>query len=1188
MHLKSIELNGFKSFLNKKEIEIHSGITGVVGPNGSGKSNIVDAMRWVLGEQSSKNLRGSSMQDVISKGTATRSKKGYCEVSLVFDNQDGKVDNGFSEICVKRKMYRSGESEYSINNGGCRLKDILELFRDTGIGKEGYSIIGQGKIVEILESKPVQRRKVFDEAAGIMKYRVRKEEAEKNLEKTNENILRLNDIINELSIQLDPLEQQMKEARDYIDLRERLKQLEVNQFLYNYDKAGERIAKIEMQMAERDQEIRDMDEIISQASDEKAKIRGKLNELQLEIDSHHSRLGEMKQLHEKLKGELALNSEKEKNMRRSRDENDANISAWNESIRVNEIRLADLKTELGQNEVLVDETNSELHRLKIEMESEDQKKSSDMGAVETLRQSVESSRAELQNLRVSHSEYSVKADMLEKQQQLTIESLDAGKSEISYLEKEQDTAQKALEVLANDELELRQELNKSVQALKHTENELKEISSRLSTQTRKLDEDNSRLKLLVEMREEHEGYFDSVRSLLREAKKNPDIEDRILGVLAEVIDVPKEYELPIEVILGNALQNIVVEEDTDAKKIIDFLRRKELGRVTFLPAKSLRVKYLRKDEKLLLDMPGVLGVASELVGCDDKIRPSVDFLLSRTVIVEDMDCAIKLMRKCDYSFRTVTMQGDFINPGGVITGGSVKQKRAGLLSRKRMADELAETVRKAKQEREALKAEQNEKTILLEELKQKQDKQTGRLREQEISIAEARQKLLAIRESLKTKQKTHNEKSLAADRSVEEYRQLRDKADSAAVKIAELDGKFEALNDGLKDAETGLASRRLKVSELKESVMDLELKLSGYLNTKSMLEGDIERLATSISTRKDHIKDATNANKDIGEKLAEVKKRKLEINDELDDIFMDFKNADTLVAEKFEERDRINNLLDEHDKKVEELAAQKNKYIEQRHQLDTAREKAELAREGSQNKLWEDYELTYANALEFKNEAFAVQSAQREADGIRAKIRSLGPVNANAIEDYSRVKERYDDLVLQRDDLFKAGEDLKVIIDDLLSGMKVSFKEKFAIINKSFARVFQELFGGGQAKLLLLDEDDIMESGVEIFANPPGKNVNNITLLSGGEKALTAIALIFAMLLINPPPVCILDEIDAPLDEENQIRLANYLKMMSKDVQFVVITHRKPTMAICNTLYGIAMHENGVSDIVSVNLEKAV
>lgn len=1181
MFLKRIEVNGFKSFCNKKDIIINKGITGVVGPNGSGKSNIADALRWVLGEQSSKNLRGSSMQDVIFNGTQSRSKKNYCEVCLIFDNSDMRIKTDYTEISVRRKMYRSGESEYYINNSGCRLKDILELFRDTGIGKEGYSIIGQGKIDELLTSKATQRRKVFEEAAGIMKYRVRKEEAERNLQKTKENITRMDDILSELSAQIEPLEKQMNEAKDYLCLRDRLKELEINLYLYQCDRTDERMAKLEAQILENEQEFKDITEQIAAKTAFVSDVKKQLQAVQEEIEQQNVALGQQMSEQERLRGQLNLMEEKEQTHVHTLHENAEKRDGLNASIEQSAQKLEEINGRISELNTVLDEKYAHILEMRQSAEKMAGRSGDVQSGIEDVKREVESARTALQTMSITLSEKQVKEEVLG--QKLT-EAEQQREKHDQYINEIKNTTQ-ALEkeVKEYDErgAKLRNLMNESAQTAADLQNEKQAKSGKLAEIARRLSEDESRMKLLNDMREEYEGYFDSVRSLLKSAKEAPEVARKIKGVLAEIIEVPKKYETPIEVILGNALQNVVVETDTDAKDLIAHLRKHNLGRVTFLPTQALKVRYLQDEEKKCLDMDGVECIASEAIECGAEVRPAVDFLLGRTVIVRDMDSAVRVMRAADYAFRAVTMDGDFIKPGGVITGGSLKNTKTGLLSRKRMAQELEKNVAENRREFEQQNKKLAEIDPEIEKAQTAQKQALDELRSLEVRAAAAKQALKSAQQQLGDRDRIAAELNDNAQNLEQDIKNARQQIDKLQKDIIKARGEFDALTKKLAEMESAAAQSALETSAIKDNLSALELEQTQLNNQKNMLLNEAEHVRNAAAQAKQELHNMLRQNETLTAELKEITHQKAELRAQMDDILERVRQAGQDSQEKLDLRDRLSRQLEEAEQAAEQLSAQKSVLIESKYKLIAGKEKMEVSKETYQNKLWDDYGLTYANALAFKTE-FAFQSSTREIDEIRGRIRDMGAVNPNAIEDYTRVRERFDNLTVQREDLIKAGDDLQIVIDNLLSSMKESFRAKFTQINENFKQVFQELFGGGYAQLELLDEEDIMECGVEIIAEPPGKKLQNIQLLSGGEKALTAIALLFAMLGINPSPICLLDEIDAPLDDANVIRFSEYLKKLSSDLQFIVITHRKPSMAICDTLYGVAMQEKGVSDIVSV------
>ncbi len=1181
MFLSRIEVNGFKSFCNKKEIIINKGITGVVGPNGSGKSNIADALRWVLGEQSSKNLRGQTMQDVIFNGTVERNKKNCCEVALIFDNSKKALEPEYNEISVRRRMYRSGECIYYINNTACRLKDIIDLFRDTGIGKEGYSIIGQGKIDEILTSKPTARRKVFEEAAGIMKYRIRKEEAEKNLEKTKDNIVRLTDIISELEIQIAPLEKQMQEAKNYLTLREKLKTWEINLFLYNYEKSDERIAKNQELILENEDEISNIDTKIAGVNVQISKAKQELGEIQNIIEVHNAEFNRFSNEQERLKGDINVIEEKERNYAVNLEKNKALEQTAKDAIEENNKLIATYKAKINEINEVTDTQYEVIEDLKEEIASLTEKYGNFSANIESIRQEIEDKRTLMQSLNIELSEKQVKAELLTKKHEEIKTQIGEYEEHIKSQREEIATLEAQKEKISDESTQIRRTLNNFVGEINNLSSQKKEIEDKHTNMLHKLNEAKSKHNLLSNM--EYEGYFDSVKELFKSAKQAPHIAKKITGVLAELIEVPKEYETPIEVILGNALQNVVVEEDEDAKDIIEHLRKFNLGRVTFLPVNALKIKYLQKEERKYLQEEGVLCLASEAISCKQNVRGAIDFLLARTVIVKDMQCAIKLMRKANYAFRAVTMEGDFIKPGGVITGGSIKNQKAGLLSKKRIIAELEERAVALTAKMETCKTELKGKQEEIDAKVECQQEYLDKLRELEIKSASLKERILGANNSLSERDEVLYDLQTRELDSYNSLVQLNKHISALEGEITDITEEYEERVVAGSKTEEEYKAGATKLNDLKDKLNLHEKEHQEHSGNKNIVARDLEYVKGENARLQGEIEASQKQSEELQKEVLEISYKKEEIIRRLSEIFEYIKNAGGNAKEIFVKRDNLNIYIEEYEEKVGKIHEEKNILIETKYKLMANKEKIELSKETLLNKLWDDYGLTYTNALPFKVD-FSYNSGVKEAEDIKNQIKAMGSINPNAIEDYARVKERYDNLLVQKADLQNAILDLEVVIKDLLNNMTDSFKEKFAQINSNFNRVYKELFGGGDAKIVLLEDDNIMECGIDIIAEPPGKKLQSITLLSGGEKAFTAIALLFAMLEINPSPICLLDEIDAPLDDANVIRFSEYVKMLSKDLQFIIITHRKPTMAICDTLYGIAMQERGVSNIVSVSL----
>jgi chromosome segregation protein len=1185
LYLKHIELNGFKSFNNKKEFIIKNGITGIVGPNGSGKSNVADAIRWVLGEQSSKNLRGTHMEDVIFNGSQELAKKGYCEVALVFDNSDMRIPCEYTEISIRRKMYRSGESEYSINNTSCRLKDIIDLFRDTGIGKEGYSIIGQGKIDEILSSKAVSRRKVFEEAAGIMKYRVRKEEAERNLEKTHDNILRLDDIISELESQVEPLKNQMEEAKRYMALRDRLKHLEVNLYLYNQEKSAERIEKLQMQLSENEQEQKENAEATESLSARISACKAEYQELQGNIDEHNRLIADYGSSQEKLRGEMNVLNEREKNLKQRLEEISAQNVDADKSIELKTAKVEELDGQTQELNVLIDAKFEAINALRDKCAQMADGAGSVSERYAQLKVKAEKLRAEIETARREIGEKNVLLDLLAQKKEETQAELSLvqdGLQEVSQQKKEKEDELAAGKA---ENAKLLSDSNGLTLTINGLQEEYAKVEAELGENRQQLNQNISNQNLLSEIKDGYEGYQASVKALFGAARDNQAIKKKLIGTFAELVDVPQKYETAIEAVLGNALQNVIVQDEEDAKDVIDFLRKNRLGRVTFLPLDALKVKYLNEDEK---DGFGnlVLSVASEVTGCADHVRPAIDFLLARTVIVEDMESAIALMRKTGYSFRTVTLKGDIIRPGGIITGGSMESVQTGLLSRNRMIGELGIKIKAAKLRVEKLTKQSGDIARRIEEKQKEREGILNGLRDREIAHTRAAQQLAGLEEQVRNAETRQAELEKQAALTEEQIGESAGFAENKNETLAGLQKEYDVVLEDIALIEESMNRDSEELAALRDNLAKEEIAQNELVSKKNMLLNELSHIRGDILEANDQIRQSQTQAEALEKELnTVVLAKKREIETSLNDMVMQLKNASTAAQEKYARREELLQTQKDLESGLEVAMLNKNDLIEQKYKIIANIEKIELIKENLQNKIWDDYGLTYANAQKLKGE-FSYQNGTREIDEIKEEIAAMGAVNPNAIEDYARVSERLNHLLLQKNDLVKAGEDLKIVIQSLLGDMKSCFLEKFELINKNFQQVFQQLFGGGHAEVLLESEsgDDVMECGIEIIAEPPGKKLQNLNLLSGGEKALTAIALLFAMLDINPSPVCLLDEIDAPLDEANVVRFSEYLKVLSVGLQFIVITHRKPTMAACDTLYGIAMHQKGVSEVVSVSL----
>lgn len=1184
MFLKHIEMSGFKSFPEKTQIELGGLITGVVGPNGSGKSNVSDAVRWVLGEQSAKALRGSIMQDVIFAGTQSRKPRSYCEVSLTFDNSDGRVGMEFTEIQVTRKLYRSGEGEYFINGAKCRLKDILNLFRDTGIGREGYSIIGQGRIDDILSEKSADRRRVFEEASGIMKYRVRKEEAERKLERTRFNLVRVEDILIEQSQRVGPLKHQAEDAAAYLEVASRLKHLDINLFLHTYDRTKERIEKLTQTkqelLEERAQIEQDIEKLKQRQSGEQTSVR----ELEHAGDTLSEKLsGSMAEI-ERTEGEIRLCEERIANIQKDAQRIAQEIAdaeerkkASQNSRSVNARRAEKAEQELAACRSRADQLSAELAGL--------------TGAFQDRLQRIEAVQsAKLKSIeQLSGIKNQIFA--LEEKQRNTAQRIEEVSRRIENAQKEQQIARQAL-CAAEEELsrlsiasaKLRDQFNEKVYTAKQLDSGLAKDQQALEAARREIAACAASLKLLSDMRNSFEGYIDSVRKLMLSAKNNGELSRRIMGVMADCMRVPAQYETAVEACLGSALQNIIVEDEYDAKALIAHLRENRMGRVTFLPLKALRPRTLTHEERADIRETGVYGIASELVSCEGKVQPAIDFLLGRTVIVEDSDTAIRVMRKCGYAFRAVTLEGDVFNPGGPITGGSLRREAGGLVSRERREEELKQRAAELEANAKKLEAAIIDNEAQRARIGTDIEEARKALHDNEIALAAGREKQQALStttgETAAALTTLQREKE-SAQRGIGEARA---ELERVVAQQSAMQQSSEAEHEELMLMEAEYNKNAALIEQKKQQLHDAEIRIAELFRENAAILSDNMRL----EQEQQDIERSVAAKKKTLELGAESEENLRQLKAQLEELLA--QKTASLEGLKIQQSDMQGNRemlqkgISEREEQIAALRTQLDEITEKRIRMEVAAEKADAALVAAQNRLWETYQLTYAGALP-ERAPINVGEAQAEAEQLRDKLRDMGSINPGAIEEYQQLTERIESLTAQKDDLAKAEQDLHQLIASLLAEMRRTFRTSFEQINKHFSATFKELFGGGRAELIL-GEGDIMECDIDIVAEPPGKKLQRLSLLSGGEKALTAISLLFALLKINPSPVCILDEIDTALDDNNTDKFAEYLSRYSQKMQFIVISHRKPTMAVCDSLYGFAMEEKGVSKLLSVKLNQ--
>ena len=1178
MYLKSIEVNGFKSFANKIDFRFEKGITGIVGPNGSGKSNVADAVRWVLGEQSASKLRGSKMEDVIFSGTELRKPQAAAYVAITLDNSDHSLPIDYNEVTVARRVYRSGESEYLINGNVTRLKDVTSLFFDTGIGKEGYSIIGQGQIERILSDKPDDRRALFDEAAGIVKYKKNKLITEKQLDAEHANLNRVNDIISGLEDRVEPLRKQSEKAKIYLELKDRQKTLDINSFLLQIDKIRDELDAKQNSLDITEAEINRLKEEFEYTKTEYDRLEESLEALNVKIENTKSVINEKKLENEHADGEIRVIKEKIS----SEGVINAEINAQIERLRyrVNEV---DQKLQAAQSEknnvkkTLSDKEAeaSQIDKSRIEAET---KETEVAAKIDTAKGDIIEFINEGGNLKEKIARYDTMLENINLRKTELKSKYLSSKSEQAIAESDRKTLQ--------DEMDsINASLEKNNSKLVKCDADLRAISERESSVKANIQKYNqtvislrSRVEILRNMTERYEGYGQSIKKVME--KKATD--KKIIGVVADIITVDKDYEIAIETALGASIQNIVTEDETTAKNMIAYLRTNKLGRATFLPITSIVKRGSVNPD--VLDEHGVIGIASKLVSADKKFENIIESLLGRSIVVDNIDNAIKLARKYNQTLRLVTPEGDLINPGGAMTGGAFKNS-SNLLGRKRELEDIQKQIgetnnllRKAKEEETSLKMKKDS------------------LRSEKDNLNNLIQKLSIDHNSVTIGLKNVEERISNINNS---FASIKTEDTQLNVQIEQIDENKKNLFDTEKQHESSITERETMIArwetelaekrdikhKIEEKLSSINLELAGIKQNLSHFDSDINRLKAEkeeynieIKTAEGRLEGNANSVQNLEAELEKLHTSKQQNDSIINDELM---SLEDLVKEK----DNINKNHKDFFEKREKLSDSIHGLEKSSYTLKLALEKLEEERDSASNYMWEEYELTYSSAELLKNPELSDPVAlKKEINSIKQKIKSLGDVNVNAIEEFKEVSERYTFLSTQRDDIIDAENNLKGIIADLDRAMKETFAEKFRDIQNMFSKVFKELFGGGKASLTLVDEDDLLETGIIINAQPPGKKLQNMMQLSGGEKSLTAISLLFAIQSLKPSPFCILDEIEAALDDSNVGRFAHYLDKLTKHTQFVVITHRKGTMEAANRLYGITMQEKGVSTLVSVNL----
>lgn len=1179
MYLKSIEVQGFKSFANKITFQFHNGITGIVGPNGSGKSNVADAVRWVLGEQKVKQLRSSSMQDVIFSGTENRKPLSYAYVCLTLDNSDHQLAIDFEEVTIARRIYRSGESEYLINGSVCRLRDVNELFYDTGIGKEGYSIIGQGQIDKILSGKPEERRELFDEAAGIVKFKRRKASAQSKLENEKQNLVRIQDILAELEKQIGPLEKQSEVAKVYLKKREELKTYDINVFLLEnlrlkeqlqgvsekfdivntelqetnvkYEEIKQEYQTIQEELEQLEATIDETRQSVTDAGLTRGKLEGEMNVLREQINSAHGSEAHLGNRKAALEQEIAVKEEERAAILKEKQEMEAKMQEvidTAESFRTKLLEIQNqisaINTDIENNKnIIIDELNN---RATIK---------SKMGRFDTMMEQINIRKAELNSRLLKHkSDEAARAESMKQLQEV----FDALTADINGLIAKEAGIEEKLGNI-RETLVSKDNLLRDTQASYHME--------------------KSKLEALSNLTERYEGYGGSVKKVMEQKDKYKGI----VGVVADIIKVDKKYETAIEIALGGNIQNVVTDNEETAKQVIAYLKTNKLGRATFLPLTSITNPQEFKSPEVL-DEEGVVGMADTLVNIDPKYKDVAKAMLGRIVVVDNVNHAVKIARKFDYSIRMVTLEGELLVPGGAISGGAFKNN-SNLLGRRREIEELEKRVKELQKsidtinaEIESTKNERNTLRVEVEGIKTEIQSKSIEQNTARLNIAQAKERMQEEVEGVASLQMEEAEidgKIFDIIRDKEATTEELSASEDKETKAQETILQYQKQLEELRNAETESAAH---VSEWEINVEKMRQEMGFHLSNMERIDGEIQKSQGELN----EVLEA------LQENLQEMerKERNIEEIKKTIDASYDAQNASEgklkeTIARREELMGRQKTFFDRREEMSERIA----NLDKEAYRLGAQKEKYEESIESHINYMWDEYEMTLTDAQSFRNEEMTdLPAMKRQISALKDQIKKLGDVNVNAIEDYKNLMERYTFLKTQHDDLIEAEKTLEGIIAELDAAMRKQFNEKFAEINREFDKVFKELFGGGKGTLELMEDEDILEAGIRIIAQPPGKKLQNMMQLSGGEKALTAICLLFAIQNLKPSPFCLLDEIEAALDDSNVVRFAKYLHKLTKNTQFIIITHRRGTMEEVDRLYGITMQEKGVSTLVSVNL----
>ena len=1186
MFLKSLEIRGFKSFADKTELKFKNGVTAVVGPNGSGKSNISDAVRWVLGEQSVKSLRGGKMEDVIFAGTMYRKGLSLAQVSITLDNSDYQLPIEFSDVTVSRRLYRSGESEYYINNTLCRLKDIQELFMDTGIGKEGYSIIGQGKIEAILSGRPEERRNLIEEAAGIVKFKTRKEEAEKKLANTEQNLVRINDILSTYEERLEPLKIEHEKAKKFLELSEQLKEKEVSILIHL-------IEKNELKINDYKAKICKIDEELNKLHLQKDTIKDSLDKLQKELEDHEQQsINDKENYYSCLNNKQSIISENQviteristltdyiERYEKEKEEIIQKLNILSEQRNNLEIQLREHQIDKNKNDEKIKSLEFSLEEINKEVNlGEETLNTYNQELIELLRR-ISDYKNQITSAKINQENLNKRQEQLKAQYESFNTSLTINTTTISELEKE---LIKLKEEISKGENRIK-EYKKQVSIISKNYADIEKVYKEISSNNNRLEANHN---ALINLEKHYEGYNRAAKALMMNIENNkiPVAKDKTF-LLGNIIKVPDHLVDAIEVALGGAVSDIITEDENIAKALIEHLKVNNIGRATFLPLNIIEGKKIKVAEDIT-KMEGYIGIASELIGYKKEFEAAVNYVLGRTIICNDMDNALKIARRASFTFKIVTLAGDVVNPGGSLTGGSQQRKSANILGRKKEIKDLEIKIEEGKDRLTNLSVELESLKSRLKELDNLILNEKDQIHFNEIDITKVQGRISAIledSEKLKKNAKVIYQEIQSIEEKLQQY-------DGSIINIENqidiCEKKEKEIRSSIDQLQTATEQKRKEIETTKEELIKLKIdkaQRDEVLNNKIR---ELERIAKDIEnyiSRKEQLLEEINqAKQSIVESSEVVKNNNIkleELSDKVKALEEKFKEYEVI---KIELKDNIKKKNQENEELVRSISIKDS----EKHRLELNMTKYESDKSNYLGRLNDEYNLTLAEAQKYKREISNSEEVKREVAELKTEITALGVVNVGAIEEYEQLTEKYNFMSSQREDLTKAINELNDVINEMISKMKEVFNENFQKLRGYFNETFRELFKGGSADLIL-GEGDELSANIDINVQPPGKKLQNINLMSGGEKGLSAIALLFAILKMKPTPFCILDEIEAALDDANVARYAEFLKSFSKNIQFIVITHRKGTMEVSDVLYGVTMEEKGVSKVVSVDLSKA-